>query len=181
MKKLLIPLLLLGIACKAKAQPAAETADAIMKEAYQLAAKDNKNVFIMFHASWCGWCHRMDNSMNDNACKKYFQDNYVIRHLVVDESKDKLYLENPGAKEMRTRYNGDGQGIPFWLVFDKHGNLLADSKMRKEGDGPGKGDNTGCPANEKEVNYFIDILKRTSSLTKDQLEIIRKRFRENDK
>jgi len=52
--------------------------------------------------------------------------------------------------------------------------------MRKEGDGPEKGDNAGCPATEKEVDFFIDVLKKTSSISKEQLEIIRKRFREND-
>ena len=181
MRRLFLSLLLLGVSGLVKAQPSATTADEIMKEAYQLAAKENKNVFIMFHASWCGWCHRMDDSMNDPSCKQFFNDNFVIRHLVVDESKDKLHLENPGAKEMRIKYNGDGQGIPVWLVFDKDGNWLADSKRRKEGDGPAAGDNIGCPASEKEVDYFIEILQRTSSLTKDQLEIIRKRFRQNDR
>ena len=72
-----------------KAQPMAPSANDILKEAYQQATKENKNVFVMFHASWCGWCHRMDNSMNDETCKNFFTDNYVIRHLVVDESADK--------------------------------------------------------------------------------------------
>ena len=164
-----------------KAQPIAPSTNDILKEAYQQAANENKNVFIMFHASWCGWCHKMDKSMNDPACKKFFDDSYVIKHLVVDEAKDKKNLENPGASELRLKYNGDGLGIPFWLFFDKDGKMLADSKMRKEGDGPEKGDNIGCPANEIEVTSFIDILKKTSSINKDQIEIIRKRFRENEK
>ena len=180
MKHLLVSFFMLMAFVAVKAQTPL-SADEILKEAYEKAAKENKNVFVMFHASWCGWCHRMDNSMNDEACKKFFDNNYVIRHLVVDESKDKLHLENPGAKELKVKYHGDGQGIPFWLVFDKDGHLLSDSKMRKEGDGPEKGDNTGCPANEKEVSFFINVLKKTSSLTTEQLEIIRKRFRENDK
>lgn len=164
-----------------KAQPMAPSANDILKEAYQQAAKENKKVFIMFHASWCGWCHKMDNSMNDPACKKFFDDSYVIRHLVVDEAKDKKGLENHGANELRTKYNGDGVGIPFWLLFDKDGKLLSDSKMRKEGEGPEKGDNIGCPASEKEVASFIEILKKTSSINNDQVEIVRKRFRENEK
>ncbi len=163
-----------------KAQPATVSADEIMKQAYQVAAKENKNVFLMFHASWCGWCHKMDKSMNDPACKKFFDDNFVICHLVVDESKDKKQLENPGADEMRKKYNGDGQGIPFWLIFDKNGNLLADSKARAAGEGPEQGENTGCPATEKEVEYFISVLDKTSKLSKDQSSVIRKRFRENE-
>ena len=168
-------------ATNANAQPAPASADEILKEAYDLAAKENKNVIIIFHASWCGWCHRMDTSMNDKSCKKFFDDYYVVRHLVVDESKDKQNLENPGANELRTKYHGDGIGIPFWLLFDKNGKLLSDSKIRTKGAGPETGDNIGCPASEKEVAYFVNILKQTSGLSADQLEIIRKRFRENDK
>jgi thiol-disulfide isomerase/thioredoxin len=162
------------------AQPSPPSANDILKEAYQMAAKENKNVFIMFHASWCGWCHRMDKSMNDSTCKKFFDDNFVIRHLVVDESDDKKNLENPGANELRTKYYGDGQGIPFWLVLDKDGKLLADSKERSAGQGQESGQNIGCPAAANEVEYFISILKKTSKLTSSQLEVIRKRFREND-
>ena len=181
MKRILLSFFLLISVVAVKAQPTPPSADEVLKDAYQQAAKEHKKVFVMFHASWCGWCHKMDNSMNDPACKSFFDKNFVIRHLVVDEADGKKNLENPGSNELRTKYHGDGQGIPFWLVFDKEGNLLSDSKMRKDGDGPEKGDNTGCPAAEKEVDFFIGILKKTTSLTKDQLEIIRKRFRENDK
>jgi thioredoxin-related protein len=163
-----------------KAQPAPLSANDILKEAYYVAAKESKNVFIMFHASWCGWCHKMDKSMNDENCKKFFDDNFVIRHLVVDESADKKNLENPGAVELRTKYFGDGQGIPFWLLFDKEGKLLADSKMRAPGQGIESGQNMGCPAAANEVDYFISILGKNTKLSASQLEIIRKRFRQNE-
>ena len=171
-------ILLFSIA--AKAQPVPPSADEIVKGACLEATKENKNIFIMFHASWCGWCHKMDKSMDDETCKKFFDDNFVIRHLVVDESADKKNLENPGADEMRKKYYGEGQGIPFWLVFDKDGVLLADSKMRDKGAGPETGNNTGCPASEKEVGYFIAVLQKTTKLNPGQLEIIRKRFRQNE-
>ncbi len=165
----------------AHAQGGPLSADEIMQEALQQAAKENKNIMIIFHASWCGWCHKMDSSMNDKTCKKFFDDNYVVRHLVVDESKDKKNLENPGADELRSKYHGDGEGIPFWLVFDKEGNFLADSQIRPEGASPGsKGDNVGCPAQEKEVAYFIDVLKKTSRITAAQETAIQKRFRQNE-
>lgn len=180
MKHTLLTCLLLLAVRIASAQPAPQSADEIMKDARKQADKEHKNVFVMFHASWCGWCHRMDNSMNDEACKKFFTDNYVIRHLVVDESADKLNLENPGAKELRTKYYGDGQGIPYWLIFDKEGKLLSDCKIREKDAAPESGNNIGCPSSEKEVAYFLDILKKTSGLNTAQLEIIRKRFREND-
>ena len=171
-------ILLFSIAAQAQDLPL--SAAEILKEAYQSTTKENKKVFIIFHASWCGWCHRMDKSMNEKSCKKFFEDNFVIRHLVVDESKDQKNLENPGADEFRNQYYGDGQGIPYWLVFDKEGKLLADSKIRTAGEGPEKGNNAGCPATVKEVDYFISVLEKTTNLNSEQLAIIRKRFREND-
>lgn len=161
-------------------QTAPASAVDILNEAKQVAAKENKNVLIMFTASWCGWCHKMDKSIADSSCKKFFDDNYVIRHIIVDETKEKKHLENPGGGEMKKQYYGDGTGIPFWLIFDKGGKLLADSKIRKEGEGPEKGENTGCPATEQEVNYFISMLQKTSRMNDEQLEIVRKRFRRNE-
>jgi len=157
-----------------------EPAETVLKNACTLAAKENKNVFIIFHASWCGWCHKMDSSINDKICKKFFDDNYIIRHLVVHESKNKKNLENPGAGDLLAAHNGGDQGIPFWLVFDKNGKLLADSQMRGEGEGlDKKGQNSGCPAAPEEVNYFLAVLKKTSRITEPELAIIKERFLEN--
>jgi hypothetical protein len=164
-----------------RAQHGPLTADEIMQEAMQQAAKEKKNIFIIFHASWCGWCHKMDSSMDEESCRKFFDDNYVIRHLVVDESRDKKNLENPGANEFRAKYNGDNQGIPFWLIFDKNGVLIADSQMRPAGAGlDTRGANLGCPATEQDVTQFVEILKKTAHPTKSQLRAIEKRFRMNE-
>src|SRR5438045_9771584 len=104
------------------------SADEIMQEAVQQATKENKNIFVIFHASWCGWCHKMDSSMNDVSCKKMFESNYVTCHLTVDESADKKNLETPGADAYRKIYHGEKEGLPFWLILDKNGKLLADSR-----------------------------------------------------
>lgn len=158
-----------------------ESADSILKKAFGEAAKENKNVFVIFHASWCGWCHKMDSSMTDKVCKQFFEDNYIILHLTVLESANKKQLENPGAIALLTKYKGDDQGIPFWLIFDKEGSLIADSQIRDEGEGLDKrGQNSGCPATAKEVEFFLNVLRKTSRITEPQLQVIEKRFRENE-
>lgn len=171
----------LSLLCNAViGQATPQTADAILNDAYKQATSEKKNVFVIFHASWCGWCHKMDTAMNDPLVKSFFTDNYVIRHMVVYESKDKKKLENPGAEDLLKKYKGNDQGIPYWFVFDKDGKMLADSKIRPEAGGLETGDNSGCPASEKEVEHFVKVLQSTSSLKPAQLEIIRKRFRENE-
>ena len=158
------------------AQNSPMTAGAILQEAETQAAKENKNVFIIFHASWCGWCHKMDSSMNDASCKALFMNSYVIRHVVVLESPEKKYLENPGGSEMMLQYGG-GKGIPYWLVFDKNGTLLADARNKPEGAGAETpGENTGCPSTKEEIAYFLQVLKKTSSLTPGQLAMVRQVF-----
>jgi thioredoxin-related protein len=47
-----------------------DTADKTLNEAYKKANAEHKNVFVIFHASWCGWCKKLDASMNDNSTKK---------------------------------------------------------------------------------------------------------------
>ena len=181
MKKIILVHLFVAFTLSVMAQAPPQSADDIMKEALSVATKENKKVFIIFHASWCGWCHKMDTSMNDKDCKKFFDDNFVIRHLVVFESKGKENLENPGALEMLTKYKGADSGIPYWLIFSKDGNLLADSRMPPpDGKPDAAPSNTGCPASKEEVDYFLTVLRKTTPLNEKDLEIIRVRFRKNN-
>lgn len=176
MKTTIIMLLSLFLCSGMMAQETPKTADQILTDAYKQAGKEKKNVFIIFHASWCKWCHAMDTAMSDPACKALFNKNFVIAHLVVMESANKKNLENPGALEMMKKYKG-GSGIPFWLIFDAKGKLLADAN-RPVTDSEGKiGENMGCPTTEKEVGYFINILKKTSPLKENELAIIAARFK----
>jgi thioredoxin-related protein len=163
--KFLLPLVFLSSFCLM----AQDSASVIMKKAYAQARKENKNVFVIFHASWCGWCKKMDQYMNDKSCKNLFDRGYIIQHLTVMESEDNKLLENPGAFELMKEYHGENSGIPFFLIFDKNGKLLEDSFN-------GEGQNIGCPSSKEEVGEFIKMLKATSTLTEKELDIIYKIF-----
>lgn len=158
-----------GVAAQSKVASAEE----VLKPVYAKAAKKNKNLLLIFHASWCGWCRKMDSSLADPAVKPLVDRYYEIAHLTVYESPNKKNLENPGALDLITKFGGADQGLPYWFVLDNKGNVLADSQYQ-----PKK--NTGCPASEVEVNYFISVLKKTSALKEPELNIIKKRFRKNE-
>ncbi|MCX6316747.1 MAG: thioredoxin family protein [Bacteroidetes bacterium] len=152
----------------------------IMADAYAKAQREKKSVFVMFHASWCTWCQKMDASMKDPACSTFFDQQFVMVHLVVDEAKDKKQLETPGAADMRKQYGGEGQGIPYWLMFDRNGKLISDSKLHTAADKNDFGENVGCPASAAEVDFFIGALKKCTLLSAEQESAIRERFRKNE-
>jgi thiol-disulfide isomerase/thioredoxin len=175
---LIFILLLTGNVAFSQTQP--ESAQKLLDQAYKQAAKEKKNVFVIFHASWCGWCKKMDASINDPACSDFFKKNYIFVHLVIHESKDKINLENPGAAELFDKYAGANSGIPFFLIYDQKGTLLADSKIRPAGAEPDKpAQNMGCPASDDEVAAFIEVLKKTSRISEAEITVISDRFRKN--
>ncbi|NJK84007.1 MAG: DUF255 domain-containing protein [Saprospiraceae bacterium] len=159
-------------AVAAKAQKSTPTAQEVLKEAYMQAEKENKKVFVIFHASWCGWCKRMDAAMQDESCKDFFQENFVITHLTVQESPDNKKLENKGGDIYVEQWGGKELGLPFWAILDVNGALLANSL-------DAKGDNIGCPAQVHEVEAFISILQKTTSIDTTTAAAITKRFKQN--
>ncbi len=162
---------------------APRSANEILQSALIKAKKESKHVMIIFHASWCGWCHKMDASMNDPQVKEYFDDNYVIEHItVLEHDPNRKKDENPGGEDLMKKYNSDGFGIPLWFVFDSNGNLISDSHIRPAGTGfEVKGEDIiGCPASAEEVKLFVEVLKKTSKLSDTDLAKIASLFRKND-
>jgi len=131
-----------------QAPPARQVLDA----ALTAAKSSNKNVFVHFSASWCGWCHKLEaflKTPDGEALHKYAID----VQLVVQESGAKKILENPGGAEMMKAWGGTG-GIPFFVFLDSTGKVLSDANNM-----PNKS-NIGYPANAIEVKAFDDVVAR---------------------
>ena len=180
MKKYLFALIafsLFGMALKAQQTP--KTATEIIDNAVAQAGRQHKKALIMFHASWCTWCKKMDASINDSTCKNYFDSNFVIDKITLFEQGKNVVLNNPGGEDLYLKYGGDN-GIPFWLIFDENGNLLANANYRPANDTTGKPQNIGCPASEEEVNYFVSLLKKYTPISDAQAKAVHDRFRKNE-
>lgn len=175
---LIVAVLFLNIT---SAQEKVESAKTIMNNAFSKAKVENKNVFVVFSASWCGWCKKMEATMKAPSIERFFNENYVIEKLIVLEKKSKKHLENQGSEEMLNKYGGEKQGIPYYLIFDSDANLLADSKMLKGKEIlKNEGTNIGCPGTDYEIDAFLYKLKETSSLTDEELILIAKQFKLNN-
>jgi len=146
-----------------------QLADNILKAAYKEAKASDKNVFLIFHASWCSWCKRLDKAMQSDELKKIFEDNYVITHVDVLEAKDKIEtLENPGGREIMAKLGGEKSGLPFYAFLDEEGNKIADSNVM-----PTKNPNIGYPGSAEEIEAFGKILKISApKMSKDNFNTI---------
>ncbi|SMO58656.1 Thioredoxin-like [Chryseobacterium rhizoplanae] len=148
---------------------AQEKADVVLNKAFTEAKTEKKNVLLVFHASWCKWCKMMEKNMDLPEAKPIFDKRFVTAYVDVQERGDKKSLENLGGQELMNKYKGENAGLPFWLILNPKGEILADSF-------DAKGENLGSPATPEEVNAFIAKLGKSSTLNKEESQIIEKVF-----
>lgn len=148
---------------------AQEKADLVLKKAFTEARSKNKNVLVMFHASWCKWCHIMEKNMNLPETKPVFDKKFVTAYVDVQEIGDKKKLENPGGEELMNKYKGKDAGLPFWLILNPEGEVLADSFNDKK-------ENLGCPSTAEEVDAFAAKLKKSSKISDNELQSVKNAF-----
>ncbi|PKF74374.1 thioredoxin family protein [Chryseobacterium sp. PMSZPI] len=148
---------------------AQEKADIVLDKARTEAKMGKKNVLLMFHASWCKWCKMMEKNMNLPETQAIFNKRFVTAYVDVQERGEKKSLENPGGQELMNKYKGENAGLPFWLILNPKGEVIADSFNEK-------GENLGSPATPDEVSAFIVKLGKASKLSKEESETIQKVF-----
>ena len=134
-----------------KAAPAQE----LFQKAVE-AAGVKRNVLVLFHASWCGWCRRLEKYTRVPEVTAILDRHYAVLWLTVDERGDRKALDNPGADEVRNAIGGKGDGLPVYAAFDRNGKVLG-SSVRRGLDG--KEENIGFPRTPDEIEHFFGVLR----------------------
>lgn len=66
-----------------------------------LAGKEGKNIFLYFHASWCGYCTKLKKeTFSDDRVKAYLKDNFIS--IGVDTDKREKLARQWGVRGLPT-------------------------------------------------------------------------------
>ena len=158
MKKSITPfVLLLGLAASSFAGPSTPSAETVVNDAIKQAQKGNRGVLVMFHASWCGWCHRLDKTLEKPEVAKMLEKRFVIIHIDGSERPEKISLENAGWEKYSEKWGAKDQGLPFLVTLDAKGEKKGDSKIPDPKTGTPA--NFGFPTEPAEYARLSEILK----------------------
>jgi thiol-disulfide isomerase/thioredoxin len=148
--------------------PAAQALDAAAKS----AKAGSRNLLVLFHASWCSWCRKLEAVLATPAAKEVLDRHYERVELTVLERGERKATENPGAGDLLDKLSGGESGLPFVAVLDRKTRApLATSNLA------GPGTNVGFPAKADEVDHFVGMLRKGApKMSEAEAETIRGAF-----
>lgn len=141
-------------------------AKAVLDAALQTSAKDGRPVLLRFGAPWCGWCHKLQDVLDEPEVAARMARAYVDVKIDVDRMT--------GGKELRQQMSPKPSGIPWFAVLDASGKPLITCEGEKG--------NIGCPVEPEEIAHFMKMLQSTAkNLAAADLKVIEDAFLENAK
>jgi|GEM_PF-818252 len=151
---------------------AVPSANDARSQAEMTARADHKAVFLVFHASWCIWCKRLDAMMDDPTVKPVWDKYFVTVHIDGLENAAQKNQENSGWETMLDFYKGKGSGIPYFVFLGPSGGVLADSRDPA---------NMGYPAGAKDESAFLgDVIRATPAITSAEVKVLKDYLEKNN-
>jgi thiol-disulfide isomerase/thioredoxin len=157
---------------KIKAEPGfhgdGATAGVLYNKALAKARSTGKVVFLVFHSTWCGSCQLMYYRLNMGKVAPIFHKYFVVQEIDGWEHQGGDQWENLGAERLHLKFSPQC-GIPYWVLLNGEGKVIADSKK--------DGNNVGCPFDAATISYLISVVKKAApTITKAELSSIEKDF-----
>jgi thiol-disulfide isomerase/thioredoxin len=153
-----------------RAEAADLAAQAELRRQITLSADEGKRLFLLFYASWCGYCRLFERFLADPAAAAIINREFrVAPFRALERSDSQKALQLAGADDLFTRFaKTPAQGLPFFVVLNGEGGPVATSVS------PASGRNIGFPLGKGDLDTFEKILTRAAPrITAAELAILR--------
>lgn len=118
-----------------------------------LAAGEGKRLFLLFYASWCGYCRLFDRLLSDPQAAPIIYREFKVFPMRAMERTDALKARQiVGSDDMYRRFATPTSGLPFYVVFDGAGEPVVSSLA------PDSGVNIGFPVAKRDLDRFEKII-----------------------
>ena len=140
-------------------------AETVLEAAQKKAKKEHKGIFLVFGASWCGPCKRLDMFLNEPTNRSVIEKYFVVTRLTVAEQYGgNPKLNTPGGEKLFARFGGPGNSVPFVVLLNSKADLIVNSNRPIGND---KLDNIGYPEEPLEILWFVSMLKEAAPAMSD--------------
>ncbi|MGB9455137.1 MAG: thioredoxin family protein [Bryobacteraceae bacterium] len=154
----------------------APPASVVMESARTAAAAQHKSIFLIFHASWCGWCKKLDQLLETPEIKPIIDKYFVLARLTVQERDARKSLNNPDGDKVMAQTGGRFVGLPFFALLNEEGETIVNSIRPGEGNAAER--SIGYPVTPQEVDWFLVMLKRAApEMSADEARVLEQRLR----
>ena len=154
--------LLWFVSCLSAVAQKPPDAHQVLAQAEVQASQQQKNILLIFGASWCKYCRQLDAFVEAPEIQPILAKHFVIARLnVYEELGRSPQLNNPKSEQLVREFgNADVGGLPFIVFLAPDGKLIVNSN--RPGKGKDKGGNIGYPVEPKEIDWFMVMIKRAA-------------------
>ncbi len=171
-------MLVLMFAVPSLAAESPTSAEEVLAQARAQAAEQHKTIFLIFSASWCGYCRKLDAFLARPEVNPIITRHFVIARLSVSEEYRRVNPQpnSPGAEELDLKLGGPKGPVPFFALLDPRGELIINS-CRPVKD-KAAGENIGFPIEPDEIDWFMTMLRKGApGLTVNEARVIENSLR----
>ncbi|MGE4036883.1 MAG: thioredoxin family protein [Hyphomonadaceae bacterium] len=139
-----------------------DSAESVLAREAAAAAAEDKNLLVVFFASWCVWCRPMDALFDDANTGPIMARHFRILHLRVGERDRTLRAQQLSGVEAAflrlTRPERDA-GLPYLAILGGgDGRTISTTRSLVSGE------NIGFPSTTADLDWFESMMRQGAPL-----------------